>query len=214
MLSRGEQRAMIIVSLLLILSLGVRITVAVMPAREPSGMEQFLEESRRIIAVLEDADSLKKVPQSSRSYPSRVRQSTRPGVRLNIPINAADSADLLPLPGIGPVFAGRIIRYRNMLGGYVHTDQLSEVYGLSLETIQLIAPQIQVDTSSIRKLYINKSSFRDLLKHPYLEYEDVIVLMNFMESEGSIATYEELWENHILPDSILLRIRPYLNYSH
>src|SRR5665647_1059817 len=45
-------------------------------------------------------------------------------------LNSADSLHLLEIPGIGPVFASRIIRYRTLLGGYYAVDQLREVYGM------------------------------------------------------------------------------------
>ncbi len=50
----------------------------------------------------------------------------RPILNLNI----CDSASLEALPGIGPVLSSRIIKYRNLIGGYVSVDQLKEVYGL------------------------------------------------------------------------------------
>ncbi len=226
LLTRGEQRAMILVSLLLILGLGARIAVQMFPAREPPGLEQFLEESRQIIAELARSDSIKKSeqrafdsirdankthfpPRSNHAYPSDQTHRASPGI---IQINSADSADLLPLPGIGPVFAGRIIKYRNMLGGFVNTDQLREVYGLSGEAFVQILPHIHIDTSEVRKLHVNKASFRDLLKHPYLEYEDVKALVKFMDTEDLIRSFEEIVENHLLPDSILVKIRPYLDF--
>ncbi|MFH0756236.1 MAG: helix-hairpin-helix domain-containing protein [Bacteroidota bacterium] len=213
LLTRGEQRAMILVSLLLVLSLGARITVQMVPAREPPELEQFLEESRRIMAELAEADSIKihDLPRPNHTYPLHRTQRENPAI---IQINSADSADLLPLPGIGPVFAGRIIKYRNMLGGFVNTDQLREVYGLSGETILQVIPHIHIDTSGVRKLHINNASFSDLLKHPYLEYENVKALVKFRDAEDSIRSFKEIWENHLLPDSILLKIRPYLDYCH
>ncbi len=227
MLSRGEQRAMIIVSLLLILSLAARITVHVLPAREPSGMEEILKESRRIIAALEEADSLRLARQSvadsigntsNSNYHRRVyRSNPTYGFRNDTPsiinINAADSTDLLPLPGIGPVFAGRIIRYRNMLGGYVNTDQLSEVYGLSRETIQMIIPLIQIDTLEVRRLHVNRAAFRELLKHPYLEYEDVKAIMKYLDMAGPLSSLHELRQNMVLADSTLDKIKCYIDFS-
>ena len=43
-------------------------------------------------------------------------------------INQADSAALLALPGIGPYFAGKIVSYRERLGGYSSPEQLLEIY--------------------------------------------------------------------------------------
>ena len=55
---------------------------------------------------------------------------------INIPpvdINKADSLALLELPGIGPYFAGKIVRYRERLGGYSCPEQLMEIYHFDKE---------------------------------------------------------------------------------
>jgi len=225
LLPRGEQRAMLLLSLLLIFSLAIRVTVQMLPPREPPGMEQFMMESREIMLQLARDDSLKQISQKDQTRPGSLAShspyrplpaSQKPGrspVSL-LNINNVDSAGLLPLPGIGPVFAGRIIRYRNLLGGFWSTDQLSEVYGLSRETIKLIMPVIYIDTTDIEMLKINSAGFRDLLRHPYLEYEDVRALMKYRDMEGSVRSFHEIMENNLLADTTLERILPYLDFGH
>ena len=51
-----------------------------------------------------------------------------------VELNSADSLELLGLKGIGPVFASRILKYRNLLGGFYSVSQLLEVYGFPEET--------------------------------------------------------------------------------
>ncbi len=65
LLPRGEQRAMIILSFLLVASLGFRITVQMLPGRQPEGLDQFVEESRQILAAMAEADSLEEARQDS-----------------------------------------------------------------------------------------------------------------------------------------------------
>ena len=48
---------------------------------------------------------------------------------LLVDINTADSLDLQQLTGIGPSFSKRIIKYRELLGGYYDIKQVLEVYG-------------------------------------------------------------------------------------
>ena len=48
-----------------------------------------------------------------------------------IELNSADSAALVSIRGIGPLTAGRIIRYRNALGGFASVSQLQEVTGMT-----------------------------------------------------------------------------------
>ena len=59
---------------------------------------------------------------------------------LRIDINKADSASLTKLKGIGPVFAARIIKYRNSINGFNNLDQLKEVYGLNEELVEQLRP--------------------------------------------------------------------------
>jgi DNA uptake protein ComE-like DNA-binding protein len=220
LLPRGEQRAMILLSLLLVISLGIRITVQMLPGCKPAGMEQFLEESRKIMADMAKADSLAAINQDSiasvrrNTYPSSRRKSYhRPPVPATpINLNTVDSAGLLPLPGIGPVFAGRIIKYRNLLGGFAHADQLNEVYGIDRETVLKISPILYIDTSKITRLDLDSASFRELLRHPYLEYEDVKAIVKYRDRMGPVLSIQELRENMLVPDSILEKIGPYLQF--
>lgn len=212
LLPRGEQRALILLSLLLVLSLIFRITVQLLPERQPEGMEEFEQEARRIIASIAQADSLKGARRdSSRQNTSSVFQTRARAIADPIDINRADSVHLLPLPGIGPVFAGRIVKYRNLLGGYVSVDQLGEVYGISSETMELIRERISIDSSLIRKMPLNHATFREMLRHPYLEYEDVKAIVNYREFKDTIQSFRELYDNFILPDSLLRRVLPYLD---
>lgn len=48
-------------------------------------------------------------------------------------INRADSAALLALPGIGPFFAGKVVSYREQLGGYSTPEQLLEIWHFDQE---------------------------------------------------------------------------------
>ncbi len=89
-------------------------------------------------------------------------------------------------------------------------DQLKEVYGISLETLDRITDRIVIDTSVLIKLDLNSATFRELLRHPYLEYEDVKAMVNYRDFAGTIQSARELRDNYILPDSVLQRIMPYL----
>ena len=228
LLPRGEQRGLILLSLLLILSLVFRIAVQLLPDRIPEGLEEFEHEASLLMASFAEADSIEKDQNDSirrsdsvrwntsgrstqaypYTYPGKSRKSDQP-----IDINRADSLQLLPLPGIGPVFASRIIKYRDLLGGYAFLDQLKEVYGMSLETFDMIAERIVIDTTVLRKLDLNSATFKELLRHPYLEYEDVKALVNYREFAGSIQSTKELEDNYILPDSALNRVIPYIYLS-
>jgi DNA uptake protein ComE-like DNA-binding protein len=186
LLARGEQRALVFLGLLLLLTLMARVGVGFLPAREPPDMEDFAREAGEIIAAFEQP----------------------------VDLNRADSARLIRLPGIGPVLSARIIKYRDLLGGFVSTGQLEEVYGLSRETVEKISASLWIDPEAVRMLDINRATFSDLLRHPYLDYEEVRSLVNYREYKGRIGSAREIRENHLLPDSVLEKMIPYLKFDH
>jgi len=70
------------------------------------------------------------------SYPKRTPQK--------IDINTADQAAWEQLPGIGPVLAGRIIKYRDRLGAFNSVEEIRKTYGLSDSVFNLIQPLLQI----------------------------------------------------------------------
>ncbi|MDR0796724.1 MAG: helix-hairpin-helix domain-containing protein, partial [Tannerella sp.] len=70
------------------------------------------------------------------SYPRTEKYSTGTVVELN----SADTTILKKVPGIGSAFANRIVRFRNLLGGFYTVQQLAEVYGIDEERYTDLAP--------------------------------------------------------------------------
>ena len=63
-----------------------------------------------------------------------------------IDINAATVSELEMLPGVGPVIAGRIVQYRETLGGFTSVDQLVEISGISERMVAELRPLVVVET--------------------------------------------------------------------
>ena len=61
-----------------------------------------------------------------------------------VDINTADQAELESLPGIGPVLAQRIIKYRTKYGLFNSIEDINVIYGLLPETYELIKNLITV----------------------------------------------------------------------
>lgn len=107
-------------------------------------------------------------------------------------INAADSTEFVELPQIGETMASRIHRYRNRLGGFVSMDQLFEIKGMDTARFSAIKPYILLGNNEIRKINVNQDEFKTLLRHPYLEYEQVKAIVNHRERKGLIKNWEQL----------------------
>ncbi len=125
-------------------------------------------------------------------------------------LNQADSVQLISVYGIGPVFAQRIISYRELLGGFHSPYQLMEVYGFSPTQYQEIMQRSFLDSSYLRKIDLNRVDVGDLAEHPYLDRYQAESIIYYREIQGSFESGNELLENSLLPDSVFLRIRPYL----
>ena len=69
-----------------------------------------------------------------------------------VELNAADTAILKSLPGIGSAYASRIIKYRDLLGGFYSPKQLLEVYNFPEETFENISEYLSADTLKLEKL--------------------------------------------------------------
>lgn len=124
-------------------------------------------------------------------------------------INQADSLALMDLPQIGAVTASRIHRYRNRLGGFVSMEQLFEIKGMDTARFEAIKPYIVLEISDIRKLDVNRDEFKALLRHPYLEYDQVKAIVNHRERNGLIKNWEQLKE---IVDEINPLLEKYVRY--
>ena len=111
--------------------------------------------------------------------------------KLIVNLNSTDTTELKSLPGIGSFFARNIVEYREKLGGYVEINQLLEVYAFDSSRLETITPYINIDSISLRKINVNADDFKIILRHPYIEYEDVKKIVNHREKRGFIKNWEE-----------------------
>ena len=173
-------------------------------------LEKYIElpETTRQKENLEKLNKEKRVSTTSANhYPSDPKP--RP-LNLTFDLSTVDSVELQQLPGIGKVFASRIIKYRNRLGGYHSTDQLFEVYGMPKETVEILIKNTATISEEVTQLDLNKATFKELLKHPYLEYEDVKNIFNFKQTFGGFNQVKDLQKHQLVPDSVFVKIAPYL----
>jgi DNA uptake protein ComE-like DNA-binding protein len=129
-----------------------------------------------------------------------------------IDLNSSDSASLEALPGIGPVLSVRIIKYRNLLGGFASIDQLKEVYGLSEETFSLIRNRVKADPSMIRKISINSAEYRQLIRLPYFEKSEAASILKYRELNGRINKLSDIVDNKIITEEKADKVKWYLEF--
>ncbi len=125
-------------------------------------------------------------------------------------INSADSAQLTIIPGIGPSWSGRIIKYRELLGGYYQSNQLWEVYGMDSMRYNSIVEYCSFDTVTIRKIDLNSATFKTLISHPYMTKSATYAILQYREFVDSIKSIVEIDMNQILDHERFIRMAPYL----
>jgi competence ComEA-like helix-hairpin-helix protein len=131
--------------------------------------------------------------------------------KIIVELNEAQSVDLIKLAGIGEVYSDRIIKYRDLLGGFYSVRQLTEVYGLDSSIIEKNQGNIALEKSEIEQLDINQVGFAELIRHPYLQKYNVNAILSYRRYKKNIKSINELKENGILPDSVFNKMAPYLS---
>lgn len=127
-----------------------------------------------------------------------------------IELNLATPEELVILYGIGEVLSKRIVKYRNLLGGFASLDQLNEVYGLKPETIKKILPYLELDTSLVAQININFAETKELARHPYITWDMARALVDFRSANGFIHDLQLVRSNGLINDPDFRRIFPYL----
>jgi competence ComEA-like helix-hairpin-helix protein len=131
---------------------------------------------------------------------------------LVVELNSADTTELKKIKGVGISYAKRIIAYRNILGGFVSPHQLLEVWGMSKSNYEKIAPHVTIDSTLIRKIEINKAGIDRLRSHPYLNFYHAKAIYELRRNKGKLKSINDLQNLYELPDSIVTKIEPYLDF--
>lgn len=129
---------------------------------------------------------------------------------LPVEMNTADSAALVSLKGIGPVFASRIIRYRNRLGGFHNIEQLREVYGMDSLFFDQVRSQVIIDSLRYTRLDINREEAAGLMKHPYISKALAHLMVAYRHQHGNYKRVEDLKKLHLVNEELYRKIAPYL----
>lgn len=128
----------------------------------------------------------------------------------NIELNTADSAMLVELQGIGPFFARVIIEHRDKLGGYLAKEQVREVYGMDSVKFAKIESELWVDPTLIRKTNINQATIKELVGHPYINFNQAKAIVNYREQHGQYKQLKDLRKIHLIDEPSYTKIAPYL----
>ncbi len=127
-------------------------------------------------------------------------------------LNHCDTTELQYIRGIGKYTAIQILRYREQLGGYHSTRQLTDEAFAKCHLDTLLAHFI-VDTTAITLIDVNRCSIDRLQHHPYLRYTQAKAIYHLRRKKVKLSSIEELKTLPELTEEDIKRIAPYLNFE-
>ncbi len=130
--------------------------------------------------------------------------------KIIIEINSGTKEDLIKLHGIGNSFAERIIKYRDLLGGFYKKDQLLEIYGMDSTRYLGFIQDVLIDTNLINKISLNEADFKIFIRHPYLNKYQTEAILKYKEVMGNFSKIEQIYQNNLLTKEEYSKLEPYL----
>lgn len=126
-----------------------------------------------------------------------------------ISLNAADTTELKKIPGIGSGIARRIVNYRRRLGAFYRIEQLEEIQ-LKAEKLR---PWFSIDTGQIHRINLNKASLERMMHHPYINFYQAKVIVEYRKKKGRIKSLKQLALYEEFTPADFKRIEPYVCYD-
>jgi competence protein ComEA len=127
-----------------------------------------------------------------------------------IDINQADTTAFISLPGIGSRLAGRIVNFRNKLGGFYSVEQVGETFGFPDSTFQLIKPRLQCAPLAVQKININTADANTLKQHPYIRWNVANAIVQYRQQHGVFSTREQLQQIVLVTPDLYQKIEQYI----
>ncbi|RYG04058.1 MAG: hypothetical protein EOO02_06990 [Chitinophagaceae bacterium] len=144
-----------------------------------------------------------------RNYPTGYSPKLPP---VKLDINLADSTAWQRLPGIGKSLSGRIVRFRERLGGFTNTEQVKDVYGIHDTVFQKIEKWLFFQ-SPPRKIQLNLVAVDDLAAHPYCGMRLAKTIIDFRTLHGPFKQTSDLKQLASLSGEQYNRLIPYLEIN-
>lgn len=128
-------------------------------------------------------------------------------------INQATKEDLIKIYGIGEGISERILKQKEVLGGFVSMSQMEDVWGLSPEVIAELNKYFKIGVLPlVKKIDINNISTKEMAKFPYFRYALAREIVTFRSMNGGIKSAEDLTKIKGFPVEKVKIIALYLDF--
>lgn len=131
-----------------------------------------------------------------------------------IDINQATKEDLIKIYGIGEAISVRILKQKEVLGGFVSMEQMKDVWGLSPEVIENLNSHFKVSVlPNFKKIDINNASLKELSQFYYFKYPLAKEIVTYRSMKGNISNIEDLTKIKGFPVDKAKTIELYLAFN-
>lgn len=126
-----------------------------------------------------------------------------------VSLNHADTTELKKIPGIGSSLARMIVGYRKQLGGFYRIEQLHELH----LSVDLLRPWLAIGSNETRRMNLNKASVERLKAHPYLNFYQAKVIVEYRKKRGVLKSLQQLKLYNEFAPQDMERLAPYVCFE-
>lgn len=131
-----------------------------------------------------------------------------------IDINQATKEDLIKIYGIGEAISLRILKQKEVLGGFVSMEQMKDIWGLSPEVIENLNTHFKISAlPNFKKIDINNASLKELSQFYYFKYALAKEIVTYRSMKGNINNIEDLTKIKGFPVDKAKTIELYLAFN-
>jgi len=143
-------------------------------------------------------------------YRAKKKRKNKKEPYKTVEINAADSLILVKNLKLPPWLAVRTIKYRELVGGFYDVGQLADVYGIDSYRVKKLRRFIEVDTTVIKTININKEGFKKISAHPYFSNQIAKEIISRRLEKGNFTDKRQLVDEGIVSEALFQKIRHYI----
>lgn len=147
---------------------------------------------------------------TSRKSPQKSNPFFVKKVPKKVELNSCDSAALDSVFFMSSYLAGRIINYRNRIGGFFELTQIQLIYGIDSTVYAKISTHLSLDSANVIRIDLNKVSLEKLAQHPYIGYKLAKVMVNYRAQHGPFKSKSDLKKIILINEEIFRKIERYI----
>lgn len=130
----------------------------------------------------------------------------------SVELNSATFHELRKLQ-FAESFIGRVLKYRDLLGGYYSFDQLNEVYQAKEYEVNKLKSACWIDTLQVVKVQINEVTQTQMGMHPYISYKKASKIIKYRSFAGRIENFREYSSLKLHTEDEMEKLKPYLSFK-